>query len=201
MSHRGYPPATKVTVGKNEIYHWKNLVRPFLVHKFFGRGPPTFRYFPDPRTTTQHTHTHTHARTHARTCTHTAVRQCTEGYPLPTAVRHEESTHQQRVVRLHRGYPNGKRMTNKVHTHAHARARPGIGLDWIGLDWKGGFCRLVPLQLLGTATAQTAPTTSSTAPAHQPLGSANAETTPAGAPAAAADETQRPDAIHRGKNG
>ena len=34
--------------------------------------------------------------------------------------------------------------------------------------------------------------TSSTAPAHQPLGSANAETTPAGAPAAAADRTQRP---------
>ena len=44
--------------------------------------------------------------------------------------------------------------------------------------------------LLGTADAQTAhPATSSTAPAHQLLGSASAETTPAGAPAAAADRT------------
>ena len=35
----------------------------------------------------------------------------------------------------------------------------------------------------------------------QLLGSANAETTPAGAPAAAADRTQRPDATCEGKNG
>ena len=38
-------------------------------------------------------------------------------------------------------------------------------------------------------------------PAHQPLGSVNAETTPAGAPAAAADRKQRPDATCEGKNG
>ena len=38
-------------------------------------------------------------------------------------------------------------------------------------------------------------------PAHQRLGSANAETTPARAPAAAADRTQRPDATCEGKNG
>ena len=57
-------------------------------------------------------------------------------------------------------------------------------------------------QLLGAADAQTAhPATSSTAPAHQRLGSTNAETTPAGAPAAAADRTQRPDATCEGKNG
>ena len=37
--------------------------------------------------------------------------------------------------------------------------------------------------------------------AHQPLGSANAETTPAGALAAAADRKQRPDATCEGKNG
>ena len=43
--------------------------------------------------------------------------------------------------------------------------------------------------------------TSSTALAHQPLGSANAETTPARAPAAAADRTQRPNATCEGKNG
>ena len=43
--------------------------------------------------------------------------------------------------------------------------------------------------------------TFSTAPTHQLLGSANAETTPAGAPAAAADRTQRPDATCEGKNG
>ena len=57
-------------------------------------------------------------------------------------------------------------------------------------------------QLLGAANAQTAHhATSSTAPAHQRRGSANAETTPAGAPAAAADRTQRPDATCGGKNG
>ena len=38
-------------------------------------------------------------------------------------------------------------------------------------------------------------------PAHHRLGSANAETTPAGAPAAAADRTQRPDATCEGKTG
>ena len=38
-------------------------------------------------------------------------------------------------------------------------------------------------------------------PAHQLLGSANAETTPAGAPAAAADRTQRPNTRCEGKNG
>ena len=57
-------------------------------------------------------------------------------------------------------------------------------------------------QLPGAADTQTAHhTTFSTAPAHQRLGSANAETTPAGAPAAAADRTQRPDATCEGKNG
>ena len=57
-------------------------------------------------------------------------------------------------------------------------------------------------QLLGAADAHTAhQATTSTAPAHQPLGSANVETTPARAPAAAADRTQRPDATCEGKNG
>ena len=57
-------------------------------------------------------------------------------------------------------------------------------------------------QLLGAADAQTAHhATVSTAPAHQPLGSANAEMTPARAPAAAADRKQRPDATSEGKNG
>ena len=57
-------------------------------------------------------------------------------------------------------------------------------------------------QLLGAADTQIAhPATFSTAPAHQRRGSANAETRPAGAPAAAADRTQRPDATCEGKNG
>ena len=43
--------------------------------------------------------------------------------------------------------------------------------------------------------------TPSTAPAHQRLGSANAETTPAGAPAAAADRTQRPTQHAKGRTG
>ena len=57
-------------------------------------------------------------------------------------------------------------------------------------------------QSLGAADTQTAHlATSRTAPAHQLLGSVNAQTTPAGAPAAAADRTQRPDATCEGKNG
>ena len=57
-------------------------------------------------------------------------------------------------------------------------------------------------QLLGATDAQTAHHAPfSTAPTHQRLGSANAETTPAGAPAAAADRTQRPDATCEGENG
>ena len=48
--------------------------------------------------------------------------------------------------------------------------------------------------------SQTTPATTSTAPVHQRRGSANAETTPAGAPAAAADRKQRPDAAREGKN-
>ena len=56
--------------------------------------------------------------------------------------------------------------------------------------------------VLGAADAQTAHhATFSAAPAHQILGSANAETTPAGAPAAAADRKQRPDATCEGKKG
>ena len=57
-------------------------------------------------------------------------------------------------------------------------------------------------QLLSATDAQTAhPATFSTAPVHQRLGSANAETTPAGAPAAAANRKQRPYATCEGKNG
>ena len=57
-------------------------------------------------------------------------------------------------------------------------------------------------QLLGAADAQTAHhATFNTAPTHQVLGSANTETTPARAPAAAADRKQQPDATCEGKNG
>ena len=57
-------------------------------------------------------------------------------------------------------------------------------------------------QLLGATDAQTAHhATSSTAPTHQLLGSTNTETTPARAPAAAADRKQRPDATCERKNG
>ena len=57
-------------------------------------------------------------------------------------------------------------------------------------------------QLLGAADTQTAhPATFSTGPAHQPLGPANAATTAAGALAAAAARTQRPDATCEGTNG
>ena len=65
---------------------------------------------------------------------------------------------------------------------AHRGSRP------IGCTWHGTKSRR---QLLGAADAQTAHhATFSTAPTHQLLGSVNAETTPAGAPAAAANRTQ-----------
>ena len=57
-------------------------------------------------------------------------------------------------------------------------------------------------QPLGATDAQTAHhATFSTAPTHQLLGSANAETTPARAPATVADIKQQPDATCEGKNG
>ena len=57
-------------------------------------------------------------------------------------------------------------------------------------------------QLLCAADAQTAHhVTFSAAPTHQLLGPANAETTPARAPAAAADRKQQPNATCKGKNG
>ena len=57
-------------------------------------------------------------------------------------------------------------------------------------------------QLLDAADTQAAhPATSSTAQTHQLLGSANAETTPARARAAAADRKQQPDVTCEGKNG
>ena len=61
----------------------------------------------------------------------------------------------------------------------------------------GGY----PSSRVGSKNSQTTPPTTSTAPICQLLGSANAETTPAGAPAAAADRTQRPDTTCEGKNG
>ena len=57
-------------------------------------------------------------------------------------------------------------------------------------------------QLLGAADAQTAHhATFSAAPTHQLLGSTNAKTTPARAPAAAADRKQQPDTTCKGENG
>ena len=90
------------------------------------------------------------------------------------------------------------------------RSEAGYGRPVDGGAWAAKTVRRPPQQpaqppirqLLGAADTQTAhPATSSTAPAHRPLGSANAETTPAGAPAAAADRTQRRDATCEGENG
>ena len=86
------------------------------------------------------------------------------------------------------------------HTWKHREAGCGRPED-IGV-WTAKTVKRTPTttnttstcQLLGAADAQTAHhATSSTAPAHQPLGSTNAETTPAGAPAAAADRKQQPN--------
>ena len=83
----------------------------------------------------------------------------------------------------------------KCQVGRKSQAAPGVDmtattLPRVGVGGRGG------------ADAHTAHhATFSTAPAHQLLGSANAETTPAGAPAAAADRTQRPDATCEGKTG
>ena len=83
-----------------------------------------------------------------------------------------------------------------------ARAGVGhLGLTHTGTQrgrlWTtGGRQRCV-----GSKNGQTAAATTSTAPVRQQLGSANAETAPARAPATAFDKTQRPDAACEGKNG
>ena len=94
------------------------------------------------------------------------------------------------------------------HTQKHSEAGYGRPVDRGA--WTAKTVKRPPAttstssirQLLGAAYAQkTHHATFSTAPAHQPLGSADAETTPARAPAAAAHRTQRPDATCEGKNG
>ena len=87
-------------------------------------------------------------------------------------------------------------------TRKLSQARCGRPED--GGVWTAKTVKRPPQQpeILSAADAQTAhPATSSTASAHQPLGSANAETTQAGAPAAAADRKQRPDATCEGTSG
>ena len=93
-------------------------------------------------------------------------------------------------------------------TQKHSEAGYGRPVDRCA--WTAKTVKLPPQQpaqppigqLLGATDAQAAHhATFSTAPAHQPLGSTNAETTPARAPAAAADRTQRPDTTCEGKNG
>ena len=72
----------------------------------------------------------------------------------------------------------------------------------VGRGWGATTSTSSNRPLLGAADTHTAHhATFSTAPTYRPLGSANAETTPAGAPAAAADRTQRPDATCEGMNG
>ena len=92
------------------------------------------------------------------------------------------------------------------HTREHREAgyrRPGDrGVDSNSLTTPATTSTTSIRQLPGATDTQTAHhATTSTAPAHQPLGSANAETTPARALAAAADRKKQPDATCEGKNG
>ena len=68
--------------------------------------------------------------------------------------------------------------------------RHSMGTLERGCVREGAFLGSLSEEPQSGSGAQTAPATTSTAPAHQRLGSANAETTPAGAQAAAADKTQ-----------
>ena len=107
------------------------------------------------------------------------------------------------------GPPLGPVWSRAPGAHAHGNAERQV-VDGLRTEVCGQQKQLTPTttnttsrcQLLGAADAQTARhAISSTAPAHQPLGSADAETTPAGAPAAPADRKQRPDATCEGTNG
>ena len=86
--------------------------------------------------------------------------------------------------------------------HAHGNAARQV-VDDLGVEggWAATTVKRHPQRHAQPPVRQPHPATFSTAPVHQPLGSANAETTPAGAPAAAADRKQPPDATCGGKNG
>ena len=109
------------------------------------------------------------------------VADCTQ----PT--RRTEGRGSTRVVLTGEGAPwTSSHPTNHMPTDTHSAA--GGGRPERGGAWAAN-------------TVKRPPHPPAQPPAHQPLGSANAETTPARAPAAAADRTQRPDATCEGTNG
>ena len=81
-----------------------------------------------------------------------------------------------------------------VHHHNHNAPTP----QCIAMEHAP---RTTPWRGVGSKGRKTTPTTTSTTPVRQLLGSANVETTRSGTQAAAADRTQRPDTAREGKNG
>ena len=73
------PPPTKVTiVGKNEVYHWENLVGPFVIHKLLGPRPP-----PPPPPPPQHPG---HCRCYGEERVHLPIQSCcTARMPIRTS--------------------------------------------------------------------------------------------------------------------
>ena len=91
------------------------------------------------------------------------------------------------------------------HTVDHQDAeRQGVGQCWAGRARKRGEACGGRPKCGGVRAAETVTRPlhePAQPPVYQPLGSANAETTPAGTRAAAADRTHRPNATCEGKNG
>ena len=110
------------------------------------------------------------------------------------ATRDHQGTRQPRARPTEWWSAGGGRPAQRAEERGSSASRTGTRRG--GLWTTGGRRRCV-----GSTNRQTTLATFSTAPAHQRRGSANAETTPAGAPAAAADRTQRPDATCEGKSG
>ena len=171
-----------------------------------GKGPPTKLGRADPRTTPRSQcsvkHPGHRAGAHATRVNHDGT----------YATRNQQGTrpvHAQPTERgsVCGGWP-GQRVEEQGTWASRTRKCSEAGCGWPedGGVWTAKTVKQPPQQpaqppkrqLLG-ATAHHA--TCSTATAHRRRGSTNAETTPAGAPAAAADRMQRPDATCEGTNG
>ena len=80
-------------------------------------------------------------------------------------------------------------------------ARGGTGHLGLTETQRGRLWTACGQRCVDSKNSQTTPATTSTSSIRQLLGAADAQTTSAGAPAAAVDRTQRPDATCEGENG
>ena len=175
-----------------------------------AKGPPTGRTKARSRSSVNHPghHAGTHATCENHDVAHTTCEEHATRNPQGTRRAHTRPAEWGSVCGGRPGQCVEEQSTWASRTRKRSEADCGRPED--GGVWTATTVTQAPQQpaqppirqLLGAADAQMAHhATSHTAPAHQPLGSANAETTPAGAPAAAADTKQWPNAACGGKNG